>query len=331
MIKFAIIALDGCYGSSLHGLVDVLVVANAHIAKESGDDTPFFSWQFFTSAQQKISTSNGLEMNEPLVEHSEQVFDVIFIPGIYYQGVKAFSEKLKSYQDLYQWLQTQHEQGAVICANCTSTFLLAQSGLLKGKQCTTIWWLEHLFKQRYSDTLLNFDELIIEDSNVLTAGAATSHFQLGLRLLKRFTSELIVQQTAKAMLIDTRTVHVSPEQLLNLAREHNNPLVQKAQEWINDHLHEPFTVKELATHIACTERTLTRQFKDVLAVTPVKYIQNLRINRAKYLLENSEFSLEKIIDKVGYKDRSTFSKLFSSQTGLPPMSYRRQFSKAGMS
>ncbi|WOH38628.1 helix-turn-helix domain-containing protein [Thalassotalea fonticola] len=331
MIKFAIIALDGCYGSSLHGLVDVLVVANAYIAKESGDDTPFFSWQFFTSGQEKIQTSNGLSMDEPLVETSQQAleeFDVIFIPGIYYKGVKNFSSKLVKQQNLYHWLKLQHKQGAIICANCTSTFFLAESGLLTNKRCTSIWWLEHLFKQRYTNITLSFDELIVEDSNILTAGAATSHFQLGLTLLKRFTSEFIVQQTAKAMLIDTRTVHVSPEQLLNLAREHNNRLVQNAQQWINEHLHETFTAKDLAKHIACTERTLTRQFKDVLAVTPIKYIQNLRINRAKYLLENSEFSLEQIIDKVGYKDRSTFSKLFSNQTGLPPMSYRRQFAQS---
>ncbi len=327
MVKFAIVALDGCYGSSLHGLVDVLVVANAHIRKESGNNEPFFSWEFFTSDNSSIQTSNGLTMNHPQAELSADNFDVIFIPGVLYQGTKAFNAKLKSLNPLYQWLANQYQQGAIICANCTSTFFLAESNLLNHKTATTVWWLEHLFKANYKQIDLKFDQLIIEQDRVITAGAATSHFQLGLLLLKKFVPELIAQQTAKTMLIDTRKVHVSPEQLLNVAREHTNRLVQDAQEWINNHLHESFTVNELASTLATSERTLNRQFKEVLAVTPNKYIQSLRINSAKYLLESSELTLDDILDKVGYKDRSAFSKLFTASVGLPPMSYRRQFSQ----
>lgn len=326
MIKFAIVALDGCYGSSLHGLVDLLVVANAHIKKQSGNDVPFFTWQFIAFDNREITTSNGLPMSLESTSDGQN-FDVIFIPGILYEGAKQFKQTLKNQLAMYQWLNVQHKQGAIVSANCTSTFFLAESGLLNDKTCTTIWWLEHLFKKYYPKIQLSFDELIIEQDRVITAGAATSHFQLGLNLLKRFTTENIVQQTAKAMLIDTRKVHVSPEQLLNVAREHNNRLLQKAQDWIDQNLSNTFTLKQMAKELATTERTITRQFNDVLATSPIKYIKNLRINSAKYLLEHSELSLEQIIDKVGYKDRSSFSKVFSKYTGLPPISYRRQFKK----
>jgi len=327
MVSFAIIAIDGCYGSSLHGLVDVLVVANAHLKKAHNDTKPFFNWQFLASGNNEIKTSNGLTMNHELAEHSEQHFDVIFIPGILYEGVKTFEKKLSSHSPLYNWLIKQHQSGAIICANCTSTFFLAEAGLLNNKTSTTVWWLEHLYKQRYPLTQLKFDELIIEQDNIITASAATSHFQLGLLLLKKFVPESILQQTAKTMLIDTRKINISPEQLLSQSREHNNKLIQDAQEWINQHMHEAFTIRELSKIIATSERTLVRQFKEVLAVTPLKYIQNLRINTAKHLLETSDLNLDRIIEKVGYKDRSTFSKLFSHYTGFPPMSYRRQFNK----
>ena len=144
-------------------------------------------------------------------------------------------------------------------------------------------------------------------------------------MLKKFITEPIVQQTAKTMLIDTRKMNMPPEQLLSLTREHNNKLVQNAQEWINQHLDETFTMAELSNILATSERTLARQFKGVLSITPLKYVQNLRINTAKYLLETSDLNLDGIIEKVGYKDRSTFSKLFSQYTGMPPISYRRQF------
>ena len=325
MVNFAIIAIDGCYGSSLHGLADVLVVANAHLKKAHNETKPFFNWQFFTSTNNEIKTSNGLTMNHEIAEHSKQQFQVIFIPGILYEGVKAFTKKLSSHAALYQWLRKQHQSGAIICANCTSTFFLAQAGLLNNKTSTTVWWLEHLYKQRYPLTQLKFNERVIEQDKFITASAATSHFQLGLLLLKKFVPENIVQNTAKTMLIDTRKINISPEQLLSQAREHNNKLIQDAQEWINQHINETFTISELSKQLATSERTLVRQFKEVLAITPLKYVQNLRINTAKYLLETSDLNLDRIIEKVGYKDRSTFSKLFSQYTGLPPMSYRRQF------
>ena len=326
-MKVAIISIDGCYGSSLHGLVDVFVVANAHIKKLTANIEPFFKWQFFTSISHTITTSNGLAMSHELAEESLEYFDVVFIPGVLYEGVEAFYLKFKRHKPLYHWLDKQHSAGAIICANCTSTFFLAESGLLKDKKATTVWWLEHLFKQRYKSTALSFSNILVEEGRIITAGAATSHFQLGLLLLRKFTQESIVQQTAKTMLIDTRKVSVSPEQLLSVSREHNNDLVQKAQEWIQNHINKPFTITEIAGDIATTERTLTRQFKDTLAITPMKYVQNLRVNTAKYLLETSDLSLEQIIEKVGYQDRSGFSKLFHKLVGTPPISYRRQFDK----
>ena len=325
MVSFALVAIDGCYGSSLHGLADVLVVANAHLSKELGESEAPFSWQFFTSLQKQIKTSNGLVMKHLIAEQSTEQFDVIFIPGVFYEGAKAFNEKLIAHQPLYQWLIQQHQGGAIVCANCTSTFFLAEAGLLDNRASTTVWWLEQLFKKRYPSITLKFDQLIIDEGNIIVASAATSHFQLALLLLKKFVPEIILQKTAKTMLIDTRKVNVSPEQLLSVSREHNNKLVQNAQEWINKNLGNSFTISELATVLATTERTLVRQFKEVLAVTPLKYVQNLRLNMAKYLLESSELNLDRIIEKIGYKDRSTFSRLFSQYTGMPPMSYRRQF------
>lgn len=327
MVNFAIIAIDGCYGSSLHGLADALVVANAHLRKAFNETNSFFNWQFFTSRNKTIKTSNGLTMSHELAEHSEQQFEVIFIPGILYENAKAFKQKLSNHSALYHWLAKQHQAGAIICANCTSTFFLAEAGLLNNKSSTTVWWLEQLYKQLYPLTHLQFDKLIIEENNIITASAATSHFQLGLLLLKRFVPENIVQSTAKTMLIDTRKINIPPEQLLSLSREHNNKLVQNAQEWINHHINEAFTIAELANSLATSERSLVRHFKNVLAITPLKYVQSLRINTAKYLLETSDLNLDRIIEKVGYKDRSTFSKLFSQHTGIPPMSYRRQFAK----
>jgi len=325
VVNCAVVALDGCYGSSLHGLVDVFVVANAHLKKELGHKHKLFQWQFFTSGQQTIETSNGLPMTHTLAEKSVQHFDVIYIPGFWYQSAMHFNHKLNSLSPLYQWLIKQHAQGAIICANCTATFLLAQTGLLNNKASTTVWWIEHLFKQRYPTIDLKMRELIVEQNNLISASAATSHFQLGLHLITKFVPKTIIQQVAKTMLIDTRKTNMSMELMLNLVTEHDDPMVQQAQNWINKNLANPFSITTLASELAVSERTLTRHFKDALAISPIKFVQLQRINTAKYLLETSDLSLDAIIDNIGYKDKSTFSTLFNAQTGIPPMSYRRQF------
>jgi transcriptional regulator GlxA family with amidase domain len=323
--QFAIVALDGCYGSSLHGLVDVLVVANAHLKKQLGQQHPPFKWQFFTSQHDSIETSNGLTMSHPRAEHSEQQFDVIYIPGIWYQSASHFSQQLDALIPLYQWLIKQHTNGAIICGNCTATFMLAQTGLLDNKSATTVWWIEHLFRQRYPSIELKTRDLIIEQNNLITASAATSHFQLGLHIIAKFIPGAVVQQVAKTMLIDTRKSNIAAQLILSPNLEHDDHLVQQAQDWISRHLELAFSIAMLASKLATSERTLTRHFNRTLAITPIKYVQAQRIDRAKYLLETSELSLDAIIEKVGYQDKSTFSKLFDKHTGIPPMSYRRQF------
>lgn len=323
--KFAVVALDGCYGSSLHGLVDVLVIANAHLSKELGTNHKQFEWRFFNSGQDTIETSNGMPMTHPLAEECDESFDVIFIPGIWYQNAATFCNKLTKYNSLYQWLTKQHSQGAIICGNCTATFFIAQTGLLDNKTSTTVWWIEHLFKQRYPSVELKMRDLIVEQDNIITASAATSQFQLGLHLITKFLPRSIVQQVAKTMLIDTRKTNMAAQLMFNQSREHDDPLVTQAQDWINKHLNQGFSIRTLAGELATSERTLTRHFNKALAITPIKYVQAQRINTAKYLLETSDLTLDAIIEEIGYKDKSTFSKLFDSQMSMPPMSYRRQF------
>ncbi|MBR9791234.1 MAG: helix-turn-helix domain-containing protein [Gammaproteobacteria bacterium] len=169
------------------------------------------------------------------------------------------------------------------------------------------------------------NNILVEDKRVITAGSASSHFQLGLRLLRYKIPSSIVQRVAKTILVDNDESSISPNALLISKRDHNNDLVQKAQDWIDTHLAKTFTLKDLADCLNTSEKTVSRNFKLALSTTPLQYTQRLRIQTAKYLLETSTLSLDKIMSKVGYGDRSGFTKLFTKYTGLPPITYRRQF------
>lgn len=324
-MRIAIIALNNCYGSSLHGLADVFVVANAHIAKMSDNCYSPITWKFFAVTPTHITLSSGLEVQLPVIDECIEKFDVIFIPGVLYKNAREFNHQLKKLRNLFAWLNEQHTNGALICANCTSTFVLGECGLLKGKRATTVWWLAHLFKKRFPDVRLDMESLLIEDNRVITAGSATSHFQLGIRLLHKYLPASIVQRVAKTILVDNDQSSVSPNALLISRRDHNNDLVQKAQDWIDTRIDTSFTLKELADSLNTTEKNITRNFKLALSTTPLKYIQQLRVQTARYLLETSTLPLEKVMDKVGYSDRSGFTKLFTKHMGLPPINYRRQY------
>jgi transcriptional regulator GlxA family with amidase domain len=139
----------------------------------------------------------------------------------------------------------QHSNGAILCGNCTATFFLAQTGLLDNRACTTVWWIEHLFRQRYPTVELQMRDLLVEQNNIITASAATSQFQLGLHLIAKFLPSSIVQQVAKTMLIDTRKTNMAVQLMFNQTREHDDPLVTQAQDWINKHLNQSFSIRTL--------------------------------------------------------------------------------------
>ena len=151
-IRAAIVAIDGCYSSSLAGFADVLQAANSHLRRYEGtsgsDISRTFEWEFVSLVSQRVTACNGLPIT-PVRSPATKPYDLVFIPGIYYDGREAFSQLLKDAAPLCSWLEEQWEAGSMLAANCTGTFILAETGLLSGRDATTTWWLEKLFRTRY--------------------------------------------------------------------------------------------------------------------------------------------------------------------------------------
>jgi transcriptional regulator GlxA family with amidase domain len=324
MAGVAILAVEGCYVSCAAGFADVLQAANAHLRQQRGAAGVPFEWRFVSVDGGPVAASNGLRIDtEPLDPRDR--FDVVAVPAIHYPGFKPFATFLDRQTRVYDWLRTQWHGGAWIGANCTGTFVLAQSGLLDGRAATTTWWLDRQFRSRYPKVDLHYRSVLTETDRLSCAGATATSLLQAIRIVDRFAGAPIASQSAKSMLIDvSRTGHIPYLPLLAQPR-HSDSMVERAQDWLQKHMRRDVTVSELARAMSVSDRTLARRFVAAVGQTPLGYLQAVRLDAARALLEAGDMPVASVAAQVGYADASSFARLFGHGYGLSPSAYRRRF------
>lgn len=223
------------------------------------------------------------------------------------------------------WINAQHRAGAVACSVCAGAFLLGRSGLLDGRRATTHWGLEHAFRQAFPLARLEIETLLIDDGDIMTAGGVMAWTDLGLRLIQRFVAPSVMLDVARHFLIDPpgreQRFYSSFVPKLN----HGDAAVLKSQHWLHSNYADPVTVPEMAVQAGLTGRTFLRRFQKSTGINPVAYLQQLRIGRARELLELSTQPFNQIAWQVGYEDPAAFRKIFQRTLGLAPGDYRSRF------
>lgn len=323
MPSAAILCFDGCYASVVGGFADLMQVANAHLKKTDASEH-LYTWDFMSPSGGMIQASNSLCLATNTIS-SRKIYDVIFIPSFHYTNKEALSKFLKKSEPLYQWLRDQWGEGTYLAANCTGTFVLASTGLLNDKRATTTWWLERQFRNRFPKVNLEMHPLVTEEDRLICAGAHAAFWTQTIRVLSHFSGAAIATQCARSMLIDVTQSTQTPLLPLMTERTHNDALIHRAQEWLHKRMGTDVQMADLADHLAITKRTLTRRFQLALDVTPLAYLQNMRIDSARALLETGKFSIEQICAYVGYADSSSFTRLFRERIGITPGVYRNRF------
>ena len=230
-------------------------------------------------------------------------------------------------QALQDLLRRAAEKDWTICGNCTGNFLLANAGILNGRRATTHWGYRDTFAERYPEVLLAADQLITRDGDIYCAGGGLSWFDLTLHLIERFVNHEVAMQTAKAFVFDYRRDSQLSYSLMRLSKPHKDDRISEIQAWLDDHYASKVKVDELASQFGMSKRTLIRRFNSALAMSPNTYIQTVRIEAARKLLEETDRTVDVVMNEVGYEDGSSFRRLFRSKTGLTPTEYRRRFSR----
>ena len=319
---------DDVLASGIAGPIDVLTAANRIRTARTGVEEPLFAWRVESPDGSAGPTASGqiVGVDGPIDTRTRA--DAVIVAAPFVTDMGAFFDRVESLRPLLRSLRRQHERGALIASYCAGSFLLAEAGLLNGHIATTHWAKARAFKKRYPEVDLQAGEVITEQNGIICSGAVTTYLNLALRLVERLGDAALASATAKMLLIDTGRTSQTPYATLppREQREHADPLVGQAQEWMERHLAQRFCLTELARQLAVSERTLNRRFKLVTGEPPLRYLQSLRIEVAKVLLETRPLSVDAVSERVGYGDLSTFRQLFKRETGLSPREYRRRFS-----
>ncbi len=220
-----------------------------------------------------------------------------------------------------QLLRQWSDNGAHVAAACIGTFIAAESGVLDGETATTTWWLAPFFRQRYPRVRLDDGRMLVRSGRVLTAGAALSHMDMALWLIRQ-ASPSLAAMTARYLIVDTRPTQSAYAISDHLA--HADPLVQRFEHWARHRLTEGFSLDEAARAIGTSKRTLSRRIGSVLGKSPLSFFQDLRVERAVHLLRTSSDDVETIAAAVGYADGLTLRNLIRRKLGRGVREIRSQ-------
>ncbi|MCG9714057.1 helix-turn-helix domain-containing protein [Shewanella insulae] len=329
MKTIMILAAGNVVAGGIVGLMDVFSFTNTLYRRLHPEATQdLFHCHIVSSDGEAITTNQGFQLAAMGLTDAAQLqaADAVVLASSLVTNKAEFKEYSQDFAPLLEPLKVYAETGKPIAAYCSGTLMLAASGLLENRRATTVWWLSQMFERNFARVNLCMDSLVVSDGQFHTAGATTSNLSLALHLVGLLAGEALAQQMAKILLIDPNRSSQQPFMTMAITpQQHQDELVGKIQQWMQSNLDKNWLLDEIAQKFALGKRTLIRRFKRALNETPASYMQRLRVDEAKRLLETTELALEQIVERVGYEDVSSFRKLFIQLTSLSPRAYRQKF------
>jgi len=239
--------------------------------------------------------------------------DILILPGLGLTSEREVEGASKMLDGLAVILKKIDLSKTVIATSCSGVFALAQSGLANNRRITTTWWLAPLMRGRYPQLNIRNDEMIIDDGSIITAGAALAHTDMMIHLIERFAGAAIAHKCQNFLMIDTRSSqgpYISTAIMVA-----TDPALRKAENYISTHMKRIISAKDMAEAAGLGVRTFARRLKLVTGLTPIQFLQNLRVSRAIALADNKGLSSDEIASRVGYSDASSLRRVMKNTTG----------------
>ena len=310
-MRVHILVLDDVFDTGLATLLDAFETAN-ELAEMSSLSSVRFDVTI-VGVRKAVKTSQGLIV--PVVPVPRRTIpDWAVVPAIGFKmpGPLEMALARPDVSDVAKTLRSYADRGVSTAAACIGTFVLAESGLLDNQDATTTWWLAPLFRQRYPKVCLDESSMIVKSGKFVTAGAALSHMDLALWIIRQ-KSPRLAALTAKYLVVDSRPSQSAYVLVDHLA--HADPLVERFEHWARGALTGGFSLEDAAAATSSSKRTLARRMQAVLGKSPLAYFQDLRVERAVHLLKTTDQSVEEIAAQVGYSDRVTLRTLLRRRLG----------------
>lgn len=274
--------------------------------------------------KKEIKFRNGMFSVHPniLLEDVKEV-DLIVIPPLFgdMQSAIALNETA------IPWIVHHYKRGTEIASLCVGAFLLASTGLLTGKKCSTHWAYYNEFKGAFPDVEIVDGGVITEDSGIYSSGGANSYFNLLLYLLEKYTDRDTAILASKYFAIDIDRESQTAFMMFTGQKDHNDEEVKRTQQYIEENYQERITVDDLAKMVAVSRRSFERRFKQATGNTVIEYLQRVKIEAAKRSFESTRKNISEVMFDVGYSDAKAFRNVFKKITGLSPVEYRNKYNK----
>ena len=284
---------------------------------------PMFKVQLVGLSKEVLLNQGTFSVHTDAQIKDIQKTDLIFVPAISGDLPAA----LKKNEAFVPWIVKQHALGAEVASLCIGAFLLASTGLLNGKKCSTHWIYANDFRNMFPEVTLVDDKIITEEDGLYSSGGATSYFNLLVYLIEKYAGREMAILIAKFFAIEIDRKSQSPFIMFSGQKKHEDEPIRMAQEFIEKNVTERISVEELAVKFAIGRRHFERRFKKATNNTPVEYIQRVKIEAAKKYLENSRKNVNEVMYEVGYSDTKAFRTVFKKITGLSPIDYKNKYNK----
>lgn len=321
-----IVAVPETAGSTLYGMVDVLAATGTLWQELTGERPfPLIRPRIVGLDRNPFRCANGVPVEPELEIGQDPDAGIVILPDLWLAPDDDLRDR---YGGLLEWIRRRYTAGSSIYAPCSGAVMLAATGLLDGREATSHWGYEALFRTRFPKVRFRPEPNIAfadAGGRIVTAGGTTSWHDLALHIIARHASPGEALRIAKVYLLKWHGEGQMPFTPLVRRQPHADAAVRTAEEWLRANMRSENAVAGAAAACGIPERSLKRRFKQATGTTLIAYVQNLRIEEAKRLLETSAASADEISAQVGYENPAFFRSLFKRRTGLTPGQYRRMF------
>ncbi|MFC7047899.1 GlxA family transcriptional regulator [Emcibacter nanhaiensis] len=326
-VTVALLAIPNTSASVLYCLHDVLVSVGDMWTLVTGQQTDVgrFTVSIVSPESQNLRCFGSVRVQPDRFLNENDDYDLIIIPDIV---MEPGFEPGPEWATAADWLLKMNDKGTVITTVCTGSVLLAATGLLNGKPCTSHWSTAKVISSRFPEVTVLADRILLpadEEHRLVTSGGSASWEELVLYLIKRYFGYEEAARICKLYLLSDRGDGQLPFTPMIPPRDHEDAVIGECQQWIADHYADENPVSRMASRSKLNERTFKRRFKKATGYRPVEYVQTLRIEEAKQMLETTGDTVEDIALSVGYEDSAFFRRLFRRLAGISPSKYRQKF------
>ena len=322
-----IVAVPESSGAVLYGLFEVLSAFGAAWAEVMGEprNDAAFDVKIVASSCDPFTCVGGVPVTPHASLQEVDVADVAIVTDL---AINPDTNHEDKWPAVKSWLNRIYRAGGTVCSVCSGSVLLAGSSLLDDKPATTHWaYIDH-FRRFYPQIKLEAGRVLVpvgEDGRIVTCGGMAAWEDLALYLIARYYGEGAAVNAAKLYLFGDRSEGQLVFAAMSKPKRHEDAVIAHLQQWLAQHYDTPSPVKAMVQQSALAERSLKRRFKAATGYTPIEYVQTLRIEEAKHMLEASTDAIDSIARKAGYEDSTSFRRLFKRFTGVTPGRYRQRF------